>query len=242
MIAGNIFFKLCDDGLANILGLETLPHGTNPINYCGIRLFGGDPKFGGKTSGSTYEWDYDDTTNYFYVFKDSEIGQYGNIRIRPPMSAVLIKMLHPKMHCFLSSYNFTAGLLPSSDKVIATISRGCLGTLSGLVGLLITPTLHFRFNKIDHTRFVEDEPYGGYAYKTSRKVEAWRVGILGSLVTGINFDWFSRVKASPLKILTGVVQLTCAVALISRAANCIFEQGDSTNSMTTPFFLGMLLA
>ncbi len=76
--AGNIAYSLFDSGLANILGLETLRHGTNPINYLGIRLNGGDPDHGGKASGSKYGLG---TKNYFHIFKDNEYDWGGGLNI-----------------------------------------------------------------------------------------------------------------------------------------------------------------
>lgn len=244
LLAGNVIYRFFDDGLANILGLETFRHGTNLLNYCSIRLFGGDPKYGGKYSGSTVGWVFDETDNYFYLFKDNEFGfsrftYY--IKEDSFIKKAYLKRYYSKKHCYLSSYNFTVRH-QYEENVVAKIFRCCIGYLSGFVGVLITPTLHFRFRKIDHHRFEEDPAYAGYAYKTSQKAEAWRIGILGSLFTGINLDWFSRVRAAPIKILTGVVQLTCAVALAVLAVNIIVGSAAITASMAVPFGVGVLLA
>lgn len=65
-------FDFFDYGLANILGLESLQHGTNLVNYIAIRFFGGDPNYGGQHLGSTVNNAKDDTKGFFYVFKDKE--------------------------------------------------------------------------------------------------------------------------------------------------------------------------
>lgn len=221
--AGNIIYNLVDDGIANALGLETLRHGANPLNHLGIRIFGGDPSHGGKKTGSTHGWVDDNTTsNYFYVFKDSEystspIDESSCTTITEKLLLNLHKLIHypfigkrlfPKFHSFLSTHNFTTRIIPNVPVVQKTIAIA-----SGLLGAVVTPTLRFRTSQVDASRFENDHMYRGCAYKTAQKVEMWRLGIFGSLLTGINVDWFSRVQAKPLKVVTGVAQLTCAVAL-----------------------------
>lgn len=233
-LAGNIIYNLYDDGLANFLGLETLRHGTNPINYCSIRLNGGDPQKGGKATGSTQHWGDFETRNFFFLFKDSECETQPS-RINELSKAVLKRFL-PKIHCFTSSYNFTVRLLPSS--VIRPI-KFIIGLIGGIGMGLMTPILRFRFSKIDQS-FHDDRDSMGPAYKTAHKIEAWRIGIFGSLITGINLDWISRAKASPLKILTGIVQLTGAIVLTSLAVNAVML-GHLTSLWFIPFTLGVLL-
>jgi hypothetical protein len=119
---------------------------------------------------------------------------------------------------------------------IVRISRLCLGVISGIFSLIFSPTLQFRFSKIDES-FENDRHYCGIAYCTSKKVEAWRIGLMGSLITGVNFDWFARVKAHPSKFLTGVAQLTCAVALIALGMNLVL----TNPALLDPLLVGALL-
>ncbi len=62
------------DSIPRILLTENLRHGTNLVNYVGIRFFGGDPSCAGKSTGSTAQSSYIDgeLQGHFYVFKDSE--------------------------------------------------------------------------------------------------------------------------------------------------------------------------
>jgi hypothetical protein len=223
-VYGNAVYSLLDDGITNVLGLETLRHGTSPFNYVSIRLFGGDPNHGAKRTGSTHGWMQDNTENYFYVLKDSEYSPTINYQSLSTLAKIItfpffIKgigyRIFSRQHTFFSSYNTTAQLLPSNSSYLAIkCSRVFLGIFGGLVGLCITPTLRFRFSTIDSQELENDSNYHGIAYRTKHKVEAWRIGLLGSIITGINLGWFARAKAHPLKVLTGVAQITCAVALI----------------------------
>jgi hypothetical protein len=214
-------YSLLDDGIANLLGLQTLRHGTNFFNYLSIRVYGGDPQQGGKTTGSTKGWVNDDTRNYFYLFKDSAFqitSPYEGIHelYKGPLRiSAISSRFSSRGHVFLSGYNFTARVLPvdSNSNCIRKLFRLMLGLLGGIPNLLLTPTLKFRFSKIDSSRLLNDPYYHGAAYRTMQKVEWWRIGLFGSIVTGVNLNWFERFKANPLKVLTGVVQLTAAVAL-----------------------------
>ena len=70
----SVVYSWADNGLADLMGLETLRHGTNPYNNLCIRINGGDPNHGGKSTGSTPEdhCDKENVKNHFYLFKDSE--------------------------------------------------------------------------------------------------------------------------------------------------------------------------
>lgn len=51
----SVVYSWADNGLADLMGLETLRHGTNPYNNLLIRIHGGDPIHGGKATGGTPE-------------------------------------------------------------------------------------------------------------------------------------------------------------------------------------------
>lgn len=214
-IVGGFTYSLLDDGFANILAVQTLRHGTNPFNYVSIRLMGGDPSSGGKPSGSTQGWLGDDTHHYFYLFKDKDY-QFENCRLGRLMSINMLgTRVLSRIHCFFSGYNFVARIFPKKPNwAIVKCTKIFAGTIGGLLSLSITPTLRFRFSAIDSDRLVDDPAYSGAAYRTAKKVEAWHIGMLGTLLTGINFDWFSRVQANPIRFMTGVIEVTCANAIM----------------------------
>lgn len=218
-LVGDITYSLFDAGVANLFGLETLRHGTNPTNNLSIRFFGGNPKDGGKASGSTAQIQEYDCKNYFYVFKDDEhlpTAVWNVLKIKGLDNRML-----PRLHAALSGFNFVYQKSSPNQPLIIRCALVFSACISGLVSLLVSPTLRFRFSEIDPTRLENDPDYKGQgeelaksaAYRTTKKVEPWRIGLLGSLLTGINSGWFSRVRAHPFKLLTGIVQITCAVAI-----------------------------
>lgn len=110
--------------------------------------------------------------------------------------------------------------------------------MGAAVTTIITPPLRFRFSHINPTRFFNDTCYNGLAYKTPYKVEAWRIGILGSLITGINLDWFKRARQHPLQVLKGTVEIAGAVGMVAVAAKC----GLVASPLLIPFAVSFLLA
>jgi len=233
IITGSILYNLVDDGIANVLGLETLRHGTNLCNNLSIRVSGCDPNHGGKTTGSTHGYIDDNTNNRVYVFKDSEFDKE-MMRYKTPLYRLLyhasIKRICTKLHTYLSSYNFIQKHIIQNSivsKIVATVSG------------IFSPTLRFRFSRIDSKRFANDPRYGNMAYVTTKKIEAWRLGILGSLITGINFDWYQRVRVNPGKVLTGVIQLIAACVLAAIASLYLLRSNPFT---IVPLALGATLA
>lgn len=112
--------------------------------------------------------------------------------------------------------------------------------VSGLVSLIITPTIRFRFSSIDADRIQNDPAYiipkvGSTAYKTARKIESWRIGLLGSILTGVNLEWFSRAKQHPSRVMTGAVQLVACLGLAIIFGNCMMAN-------PAPVIIGAMLA
>lgn len=215
LVMGSVAYNLFDDGLGNVLALETLRHGTNPINYMGIYLFGGDPSHGGKKTGATYKKLKDNTISYFYLVKDSDyiVNEYNSLI--PPSIA---KRALPLIFSTLSGYNLATIYLdrPCFESGILKKIRIVIGGFGGILSTLITPTIKFRFSYIDHDRFQDDPVAELWAFRTAKKIEAWRIGFSGSLFTGINKEWWQRVKSHPYKVLVGTAQISCALVLIAK--------------------------
>ena len=215
---GYFIYTLIDDGVANVLAVHTLRHGTNPIDNIRIRCFGGDPAHGGKPSGSTGSVAFIDTAadckGRFYLFKDTVDFAENNWS-----NNQLNYRLCPRNHVYHSSNHFAISRLPKGPVSAA------LAYIFAAISANLVPTLKFRYSKID-AYFKNDSSYCFNEKKVrlfyterspsvyiTRKVEAWRLGMVGSLLTGLNSNWLSRAKAKPNKIFSGVVQLTAAVAL-----------------------------
>lgn len=217
-LIGNTFYHLLDYGVANLLEVQTLKHGTNLINAIGIRIFGGQPSHGGKSSGSTFGYMDDKTQNYFYVFKDDSFKVYVTTHgiFEKLLSIPQIgKTFFPRFHAFVSGFHFNAiivGKYSETNMIILKLARIAIGLLGGLLTIIISPPIRFRFSRVGEG-FMDDPPYKGTAYKTIQVVGAWRIGIIGSILTGINRDWFARFKETPHKALLGLIEIAGAVAL-----------------------------
>lgn len=227
LIALYTVYHTIDDGLANILAVETLRHGTNPVNFISISLWGANPKHGGKKTGSTYKMldltPKDTTGNpkgYFHVVKDSDYKVDAINYLWFP--ACLGKRLLPLLFSTLSGYNLSVYPLDnlSHEKLWVKRARVCIGVAGAILSMFMTPTLKFRY--VNPDSFVDDPCAELWAYRTAKKVEAWRIGILGSLITGVNSSWAQRAIAKPWKVLTGFVQISWAVALIVMLARRTF--------------------
>ena len=217
---GGLFYNLLDDGIANVLNLETLRHGTNPYSNIILRIKGGDPDKGASSFGSTKNFSTDNPVSHFYLFKDNEVGlnAFGISEFPGTPNAFLhlIKRHMPRIHAALSGYNFFSQVLDKEslkDFSSIKVLRVFIGIIGSLTSFFISPTLRFRFSEIDSNRFENDPPYAGLAYRTQLPVEPWRIGPMGSLITGLNPKRFSKIKINPMKILTGIVQITCAIAI-----------------------------
>jgi len=78
------------------------------------------------------------------------------------------------------------------------------------------------------------------AYKTTQKVEAWRLGIFGSVMAGVNKEWRSRIK--PLQLAKGVLETITAIAIFAITIYFTLLAGYSLVLLLVPSIGGFLLA
>lgn len=224
-LLGKCIYNQVDNGVANVLALETLRHGTNPYSNLLIRHNGGNPECGGAEFGSTHRLTQGstnqlDSRNYFYLFKDPSEASWGGTCgiMEAPLNEQLGARILSRVHARLSGIEFTDKLLErkNSPQFIKNFSAA-IGRLS----IFISPTLRFRFSNIDPLRLENDPDYHGLAYRTKKVVEPWRLGLVGSLITGADDNWFSRAQKKPKKVLIGAVQIATAVIATTLYINII---------------------
>jgi hypothetical protein len=65
-----------------------------------------------------------------------------------------------------------ANLIPEdkSPYIVIKITKIFIGILGGFTSFLLSPTIKFRFDKIDSKRLENDEDMWGIAYKTRQKL------------------------------------------------------------------------
>lgn len=215
-------FKFADQGLANLLGLETLRHGTNLINYIGIKILGGLPSHGLKATGSTYGYALDNTANKFYVFKDHHFKDtvVGRSNINKFISIPWIgKRVLPNQHKFFACCGLSRELLDrvigNTDNIFAlALPQIFVSFPAMIINALITPTLKFRVTPEEVARnFIDDPQYSGLAYYTTHRLGINKIGFIGTLIQGLNNGIVERARTNPGKTFTGLIQLASAVGL-----------------------------
>lgn len=207
-----------EDGVAGLLCVKSLRHGTNVKNNFEIRVNGADPSHGGKVTGSTHNWMIDNTKDYFYVFKD-----FDKLLYSQQNKSLAIR------HAYLSSYNQLSSLFEEQFNCgvnnwimrdenplgyrLVNLARVFFSALYGYTGCIL-PSISFHFSRIDYTRFEEDKKYRGLAYKTKMAIEPWRIGIRGAILTGCNLNWFYRVRLNPSKVLVGILKISFSALIV----------------------------
>lgn len=197
---GSTVYSLIDCGIANVLCVETLRHGTDPVAYINIRLNGTDRKYDESTVGRLTPRIHQRT----YILKED---------------CDWIHSIWPRFFAFTSGVRRCDSLMSSFPKPIRNISS-CVG---GVISCVLTPTINFRFRKdeITQDRFELDRGFIGApdditpAYCTKFKIEAWRIGVLGSILSGVDNNLFHRIKNNPMRFVKGLTQVTGAALAIS---------------------------
>lgn len=241
-------FTLLDEGLANVLGLQSLRHGTCLTNYVSILTDGGDPSHGGKASGSAVggqavmgkdqaERYSQECKDYFHVFRDSDFSQFSRVystSFGEDGEVVSEETLQKKetTTCKALLMRVSVYILPlmhttfsGMGTLVSPESKGCMATAGRVAGAVLnffTPTIRFKYTDTEvKDRFELDPDYSGVALRTKHKVEPWRIGIMGSLAVGLNLGIFKRIFDHPLKFLLGVIEIIAAVALAALAATAL---------------------
>lgn len=215
-------YILLDEGIANLMGLQILRHGTALPNYVSIMTEGADPSYGGSDIGSSMGFcqSLDEnpeengyvkgSKNHFHVFRDSHLLPGEKYSVCADLALIFVSRIGPSFHAALSSYSITAKeehcCLLQKIKILFYCLLG-----------LITPTLRFKFTPDEMKIFKDDPDYTPFALKTAEKIDANHIGIMGSLKQGLNSDLFCRIYHNPCKFLLGVIQLALAVALTALA-------------------------
>jgi hypothetical protein len=225
---GVIAGRWINSGVANTLALQTVQHGTNLFSYLSIRLTGGNPKFGSAPFGSTIN--EGDTDGKFFVASDNEF------LYEKPENLIYLWFI-PRLHAFVSgSHTFQffccfnpketeeekakKAPLPPLIRTISSTIQNIVAAIGGIATLCVAPICKFRFTADEmEERFYIDDLYDFHdkylSYYTKEKVEAWRMGVWGALIVGLNSNWFKRIAQYPCKTLGGLIELTIGCALLA---------------------------
>lgn len=177
-----ISYHLIDSGLARLLALETLTHGTGPANYIDINIFGVDPSRCRSQVNSI---------EHFHVFKDSRFGlNPDNSLSMNRLELIMLKELSPKIQ--------------------ALHSAGICGIFTPTLKFRFTPDELVEAESLGH--FVNNPDYTFFrGYKITQPIKPSRIGITGSLINGINRGMFKRMTNNPKKVLLGASLLAAGI-------------------------------
>jgi len=189
--------RVVDQGLANTVGLETLRHGTNPLSWLSIHLFGAMPSFGGSSIGGDYGMGLDrQNRGRFYFARDSD--NYGSIRLAFKFKE-LEKRAIPKGYSYSSSKQLCMRV--GLDAEIAMI-------ISGYAAALL-PTIKFRFSneKIESFHPDNSSNFVRKACSTTEWQSPLNIGIVGTIWNSLTYKTFVHMWNNPSRVITGIAQL-----------------------------------
>lgn len=193
--------ELFDQGVANVVGLETFRHGTNPISWASIHVFGAVPAMGGSSVGGDYGngFDYQNRGRFYFAKVPP---RYENVDMfkRSYMPRIL-----PKAYAISSSFNLLNNMhLPTP---IAAVAGGIIGSL--------TPVVKFRFSDHQIEQMIPDRTLeNGLACSTDEWKTPLNIGIVGTFWQTLTYRTPIRMFNHPIRVITGVAQLAlCGVAI-----------------------------
>jgi hypothetical protein len=203
------------DGIAHILGLEVLRHGTSWSNTVSILGQGALASKGGSAGGATshlvgVENASELNEGYVHVMRDSEFGAPVGSQNRTLYHAFL-KRANTKGYTMLSALSNVEDLW-----IIGLGNR--LKMLSVKLAKIILhtpcPTLRFMYKQEEIPQIFEADPLHGHgAYRTTEDIPADRIGIVGAFRHGCDGKILERIKKDPVKAALGVAELVAGVAL-----------------------------
>lgn len=208
-------YSLFDEGLARVLGLDTLRHGDSFGRYLSGRLFGVDPATRNGMIGSCAGFSYITdgviqdcpkmSKNYYYVFKDvfPKVAPFGT------RYDIIPKMVAPRLHAVLS------GISNAGKEGVGEFSRYMRLIVGGIDGML-APTLKFRFRPDDLSHFENDPDYENMAFRTTSKISSMHTGIIGSFWQGLDSGLVQRIKNDPESALMGVVLIGLSILVAKK--------------------------
>lgn len=199
-------------GLADLLVLDTLRHGTSLSNNILIRVHGPDPSLGGSDRGAVKGHELAKTARTanrkmllenskkgFFVYLDPSSSKhswkeacYLNVYVR----------FGPRAYCFGSGAACAAPI--HMDGRMVTIWR----FVNGVGNYLFTPPVKLRFLPEEvGQKFHTDPILGGRAAYTREKISTNHLGLIGVIKQGSRGNVCERIKHNPLKSAFGAVRL-----------------------------------
>ena len=222
----NPIYILLDRGVANVLAMQILAHGSSYEGHRRISQERGVPKNGGAKLGSTHicrkvilPWIIRFLENILTLQANNggiDINEIPEIdEFRKEMQEA-IEMPCSKLENYFFVFKDSEAktnriillLLPKMHSMLCEMSHYYYSKSK-------IRSMRFKFDDRDVDKYFEnDDEYSGKAYQTKRVIERSRLGILGSLRYGLNKDIIMRARKHPDKVFMGMAQLICAYGKI----------------------------
>lgn len=208
-------YKLCDAGVANLLGLETCRHATSMINYPKIWLLGNKTSCGGNSETVFLKATSNDpawikqreqaNAKMAYVWRDTVANHDGGLisSIENSLFSIGKRGFFPM---FFSAQANAVSVMPYLGTVAAAIAGPAMAC--------ITPTIKYHFTPEElESQFEADPDLRAFALRTRENISPFHLGITGSLLHGINTGLVQRIKDNPAKFALGCAQVAAAIGL-----------------------------
>lgn len=185
--------RVADQGLSNVLGLQTFRHGTNPISWVSIHLFGADPSYGASKWGGDGGKDHlrDKNSNRFFAALGAYDGRF-------------ISQLY-----ILRSAKNLASRITGIDR------EWC--TPFGLLCSAIIPSIKIRYTDEEARRYFQRFPEYTMSgeFSTTQWVSPFRIGLLGTIWSSLTPKTFENIFRDPIRLIAGIAQLAFAALMLS---------------------------
>ncbi len=212
-------YRLWESAASHLLALHQLRHGTSPINYMNIQLYGLNPEAAAKSHGETTYFSVTEPgrnsgarERLVYVMKDRSSEPCECRKDRFCRRFYLSKRMD------VLEYAYQAGAAMMAFKQISPKLRAVLMKIGGIIGYM-TPILKFHFDPIDLDCFEKDPWLPCMALRTKQPVSSRRLGLLGALKVGLNGRIVAHIKQNPKKFAIGVLQAFAAIGITFRLLN-----------------------
>lgn len=234
--------QYADLTIANLIGLPTLRHGTNPCSWISIRNKGFDPKCGGASFGGDYYTNSFDRRNRTYFTYENSKGYSSNYssleKIILKIPSIFLTAIFPQLYISLSTFNYMYSM---SDQIFKREASVLLMPLMGVVSLCAMfcfPTLKAHPSQKEVDEMKNDEIIPSIAVYTEKSLPSCNLGIRGIYHNGFTSEVPKRMVGNADRVAMGIFQIFAMLILVKRMPfSCIIH----VKSNKIPFALGALL-
>lgn len=240
---GNIVGRVTEQGLANLVNLATLRHGTNIVNWGLIHLFGTNPALGGQLSGGETQrelFHFQNIGRTYFAYPHARNLLGFNSNRADSLESLLSSKIIPQKYKFYANINLI------HSKIDSSIASNAISIFSVPFSVLMTaiiPSIKIHIleddifsRNCDGTVLFRFDNSEMAAISTAKPFSALSIGVIGTIWHSFHItNTFSRMMQNPTRVLTGVVQLTTS----AWALNAIIQNSDTSISLIAGLILGM---